>query len=69
MKASEIRELTNKEIEERIDSEQSQLAQLKLSHTVSPLDNPMKIRDAKKNIARLKTELSSRSAEEQKDSK
>ena len=69
MKASEIRELTNKEIEERIDSEQTQLAQLKLSHTVSPLDNPMKIREAKKNIARLKTELSSRSENEQKDNK
>lgn len=69
MKASEIREFTEKEIEERIDSEQNQLAQLKLSHTVSPLDNPMKIREAKKNIARLKTELSSRSAEQQKDSK
>ena len=60
MKPSEIREFTNKEIEERIDSEQTRLTQLKLNHAVSPLDNPTKIKEARKNIARLKTELSQR---------
>ena len=60
MKSSEIREFTEKEIEERIDSEQTRLTQLKLNHAVSPLDNPTKIKEAKKNIARLKTELSQR---------
>ncbi len=68
MKPSEIKELTVKEIEERIDSEQGHLTQLKLNHAVSPLDNPMKIREAKKNIARLKTELSKRVKEEQEES-
>jgi large subunit ribosomal protein L29 len=68
MKPSEIKELTVKEIEERIDSEQGHLTQLKLNHAVSPLDNPMKIRETKKNIARLKTELSKRAKEEQEES-
>ena len=67
MKSSEIRELTTKEIEERIESEEGHLTQLKLNHAVSPLDNPMKIRETKKNIARLKTEHSKR-AKEQKES-
>ena len=60
MKTSEIRELTNKEIEERIQSESETLVRLKLNHAVSPLDNPMKITEARRNIARLKTILDSR---------
>jgi large subunit ribosomal protein L29 len=60
MKSSEIREFTDKEIEERIDGEQTRLTQLRLNHAVSPLDNPMKIKEARKNIARLKTELNHR---------
>ena len=68
MKPSEIREFTDKEIEERIDSEQTRLTQLKLNHAVSPLDNPTKIKEARKNIARLKTELSMRLKEASENS-
>jgi len=60
MKPSEIREFTDKELEERIDTEQSHLTQLRLNHAVSPLDNPNKIQEARKNVARLKTELNTR---------
>lgn len=67
MKPSEIREFTDKEIEERIDSEQTRLTQLKLNHAVSPLDNPAKIKEAKKNIAKMKTELSQRLKEASKN--
>ena len=63
MKTAEIRELTTKEIKERIDAETDALVRLKLNHVVSPLDNPMKIKYARKNIARLMTELSHRSAQ------
>lgn len=65
MKPSEIRELTLNEIEERIESEQGHLTQLKLNHAVSPLDNPIKIRETKKNIARLKTEQSKRAKKQE----
>ena len=37
---------------------------LKLTHALSPLENPLQIREARKTIARLSTELSSRSTEE-----
>ena len=55
MKTSEIRELTDKEILERIQLESDTLLRLNMNHAVSPLDNPMKIKDARRNIARLKT--------------
>jgi large subunit ribosomal protein L29 len=61
MKTAEIKELTSKEIQERIDAEKETLIRLKLNHVVSPLDNPMKIKYARKNIARLMTEKVQRS--------
>jgi len=68
MKSSEIRELNVKEIEERIENEQSMLVRLKMNHAVSPLDNPNKIGETRKNIARLKTELQSRLLAEKSES-
>ena len=68
MKSSEIRELTTKELVERIDTEKTQLTRLKLNHAVSPLDNPLKITVTRKNIARLKTELRKRELNENSNS-
>ncbi|MDX9847512.1 MAG: 50S ribosomal protein L29 [Tenuifilaceae bacterium] len=65
MKATEIRELTVKEIEERIESNEAQLLKLKMNHTVSPLDNPMKINELRKTIARMKTILTERTSQKQ----
>lgn len=67
MKASEINELSVKEIEERIDNEEIFLIKQKLNHAISPLDNPLKIRETKKTIARLKTILRKKALEENKD--
>lgn len=64
MKTSEIIELTSKEIVERLQTEQENLVRLKLNHSVSPLDNPMKIREYRRNIARLQTILRSRELNE-----
>lgn len=60
MKAKEIKELTTAEIAERLDAEQAKLNNMKLNHTISPLDNPLQIREARKTIARLATELRQR---------
>ncbi|HNT41305.1 MAG TPA: 50S ribosomal protein L29 [Tenuifilaceae bacterium] len=60
MKASEVRELTDKEIVERIEAEKTNLLKLKLNHSISPLDNPMKIKESRRTIARLKTILTQR---------
>ncbi|BDX38242.1 50S ribosomal protein L29 [Tenuifilaceae bacterium CYCD] len=66
MKTSEIRELTIKEIEERIETEKTQLLKLRLNHSISPLDNPMKITETRRNIARLKTILRQRNLNQNK---
>lgn len=68
MKNSEIKELTTKELVEKIDTEKSHLTRMKLNHAVSPLDNPLKITEARKNVARLMTELRKRELNENSNS-
>ena len=57
MKPAEIRELSLKEIIERIENEENFITKQKLNHAISPLDNPMKIKASRRNLARLKTIL------------
>ena len=66
MKGSEIKELSTQEIVERIDDYKSVLVRMRLNHAVSPLDNPNKIGENKRDIARLKTELKARQLNENK---
>lgn len=67
MKNTEIRELSTKEIEEHIEERKNLLTRMKMNHAISPLDNPLKIRHARKDIARLMTELGKRENQESKD--
>jgi len=60
MKIKEVRELSTKEIEERVDAEEMSLEQKKINHSISPLDNPQTIKEQRRTIARLKTELQQR---------
>ena len=57
MKTAEIKELTTQEIQERLASEKEALVRMKLNHSISPLDNPLQIKAARRNIARLATEM------------
>ena len=68
MKISEIRELSTQEILERIENENTALVRMKLNHAISPLDNPNKIKELRKTIARLKTELHQRELSEKQNS-
>jgi len=63
MKAQEIRELTTKEILARLQEEKDSLLRMKLNHSVSSIENPSKIRETRKVIARLKTILKERQSE------
>ena len=65
MKQSVIGEMTTEEIKERIGVEQSALEQLRMNHTVSQLENPIEIRDKRRTVARLSTELRKRELNEQ----
>ena len=64
MKSSEIRELSNQELLERIDNEKTALVRMKLNHAISPLENPQKIKESRKTIARLMTEKRKREMNE-----
>ena len=57
MKASEIKGLSISEIEEKIAAARLDLEKMKLTHAISPLENPMKIRKTRKDIARMLTIL------------
>lgn len=57
MKNSDIKALSESELQERIQTEQDSLTKLKFSHAVSPIENPSRIRTSRKLVARLKTEL------------
>jgi large subunit ribosomal protein L29 len=67
MKSSEIRELSAQELMERLESEETLLVRMKMNHAVSPLDNPNKIVETRRNIARLKTEVRARQFKEQSE--
>jgi large subunit ribosomal protein L29 len=63
MKYSEITELTDQELQERLDNEKDYLARLRLNHAISPLDNPNKIVESRRSVAKLMTEVSRRKRE------
>lgn len=67
MKNSEIKELSTKEILESIQEQKMKLYKLRAAHAVGSIEHTHMLKDTKRLIARLKTELSKRqTAEEQK---
>jgi len=60
MKQEVIVEMSTPELLERLEEETKQLTKLRMNHTVSPLENPNKLKVYRKIIARIKTELRSR---------
>ena len=60
MKNAEIKGLTVAELTEKIGSEKETMRKMKFAHQVSAIENPMKIRETRKLIARLKTELTTK---------
>lgn len=64
MKAKEIRELSTEEITTRIDEESEQVDHLTFQHAIADLQNPMILKQKRREIARLKTILNERRREE-----
>ncbi|MBP5628219.1 MAG: 50S ribosomal protein L29 [Bacteroidaceae bacterium] len=60
MKNAEIREIPTKELQERLETEVAAYEQTRLTHAISPVADSSKIKDARRNIARIKTELRQR---------
>ena len=57
MKTVELKEIDTRDLKEKIEAEELRLHQLKLNHAVAPLENPSQIKLARRDIARMKTEL------------
>ena len=55
MKANEIRKMSANELENKLVDLKKDLFQLRLQHATNQLDNPSKIADVKKDIAKIKT--------------
>ena len=57
MKASEIRELSDKELGEKLRDLKAELFNLRFQHAINLLDDPKRLSDVKKDIARVKTQI------------
>ena len=66
MKQKVINELTTPEVKERLDVEKDNLVKMKLNHAISPLENPQLIKEQRRTIARLYTELRKRELNDKK---
>lgn len=60
MKIAEIRELPTNELKERLETEENNYHQMLLNHAISPIENPSRIKEARRSIARIKTVLRQR---------
>lgn len=66
MKKEEIKEMSTKDLAERLAAMEKEYRQLTANHAVSPLDNPARITADRRMIARVKTELRARQLNENK---
>ena len=57
MKASELKNLSVKELEQKLEDLKSELFNLRFQHTVNQLDNPLRLKVVRKDIARVMTML------------
>jgi large subunit ribosomal protein L29 len=66
MKKAEIKELNSKDLLDRVQSEKAEYVKMKLDHAISPAENTSNLRQVRKGIARMLTELRQREINEQK---
>jgi large subunit ribosomal protein L29 len=64
MKNTDIKALNLNELKEKIVSEKEALRKIQFAHQVSAIENPMKIKETKRLIARLKTELTAKESQQ-----
>jgi large subunit ribosomal protein L29 len=60
MKQSEIIAMSNEELTEKLAESKKQYADMKMAHSVTPLENPLQLRKSRRTVARLATELNKR---------
>lgn len=60
MKNSELKGLSLEELKNKLSTEELNLRNLKFAHAVTPIENPLKIKESRRLIARVKTEIRSK---------
>ncbi|OUR99427.1 50S ribosomal protein L29 [Flavobacteriales bacterium 33_180_T64] len=60
MKQEEIKQLSVAELQEKLGETKKSYSELKLAHAISPLDNPIQLRNVRRSVARIATELTKR---------
>ena len=60
MKAQVLTDMPENELHDLLATEREKLIKMKMSHAVSPMENPLQIKFTRKTIARVMTELSKR---------
>lgn len=60
MKQSEVKELSVAELQEKLGEIKKSYTDLKMSHAITPLENPIQLRSLRRNVARIATELTKR---------
>ena len=63
MKPNEIRALSDKELAEKLDELKSELFNLRFQHAINQLDNPLRIKEVKRDIARTLTVIRAKELE------
>ena len=57
MKKADIKNLSAGDIQNKLTEVKADFTKMKLSHSISPIENPIQIKDMRRLIARLETEL------------
>lgn len=60
MKKAEIKNLSVEELKNQLAETKANYNKVKLAHRISPIENPIQIRDLRRTIARLQTELTNK---------
>ena len=63
MKQSEIKNLSLEDLKDKLADSQKQLTDMRMAHAITPLENPLQLRAARKVVARILTAISEREQE------
>ena len=69
MKKADLSQLSTSDLQEKVTEERKGLDKMKFTHTISPVESPARITHARKNVARMLTELRKRELNEAKNKK
>jgi|TARA_B110000967_G_scaffold27945_1_gene25917 large subunit ribosomal protein L29 len=60
MKQIEVSKLSNEELSEKLGESKKSYSELKMTHAISPLENPIQLRALRRTVARIATEITKR---------